>query len=269
MREPPGQALPACDQEDRARTISVASATSKQVASFEGAPLPLRLGEFVLDPDRRLVLRGDEELHLQPKAYELLELLVRSRPRALSKLKIRGHLWPDTVVGDASLTVLVGELRAALGDDAKQPRYVRTVFGFGYALAAEVAEEGVTVGPAVVPAGEALARVLWEKRVIPLVIGDNILGRDEGATVRIDAPGISRQHACIRLCGDEATLTDLGSKNGTYLGDADSPIAGPVPLEDGARFRLGRVLLVFRSSAEAGATRTETRAPTSVSGKRP
>ena len=231
----------------------------------------LRLGELVLDPDRRLVLRGAEELHLQPKAYELLELLVRSRPRALSKLKIRGYLWPDTAVSDASLTVLVGELRAALGDDAQKPRYVRTVFGFGYALAAEVVEAGAgsgpAAGPAVVPAAGAAARVLWEKRVIPLVAGDNILGRDEGATVRIDAPGISRQHACIHLAGDEATLTDLDSKNGTYLGDADSPIAVPVPLEDGARFRLGRVLLVFRSSAEAGATRTETRGPTSADRK--
>jgi DNA-binding winged helix-turn-helix (wHTH) protein len=225
----------------------------------------LRLGKLVLDPDRRLVLRGNEELHLQPKVYELLELLVQSRPRALSKLKIRGHLWPDTAVSDASLTVLVGELRSALGDDSKQPRYVRTVFGFGYALAAEVVEEGAAVGLAVVP----VARVLWEKRVIPLVAGKNILGRDEGAAVRIDAPGVSRQHACILLVGDEATIADLGSKNGTYLGDADSPIAGPVPLEDEARFRLGRVLLVFRSSAEAGATRTETRAPAKTSGKRP
>jgi DNA-binding winged helix-turn-helix (wHTH) protein len=229
----------------------------------------LRLGELVLDPDRRLVLRGNEELHLQPKAYELLELLVRSRPRALSKLKIRGHLWPHTAVSDASLTVLVGELRSALGDDSKRPRYVRTVFGFGYALAAEVVEEGAVVAPAVVSAGGAVARVLWEKRVIPLVAGDNILGRDEGATIRIDAPGVSRQHACILLVGDEATIADLGSKNGTYVGDADSPIAGPVPLEDGARFRLGRVLLVFRSSAEAGATRTETRPPAKTSGKRP
>ena len=194
----------------------------------------LRLGELVLDPDRRLVLRGNEELHLQPKAYELLELLVRSRPRALSKLKIRGHLWPDTAVGDASLTVLVGELRSALGDDSKQPRYVRTVFGFGYALAAEVVEEGAAVGLAVAPVAGAVARVLWEKRVIPLVEGKNILGRDEGAAVRIDAPGVLRQHACILLVGDEATIADLGSKNGTYVGDADSPIAGPVPLEDGS-----------------------------------
>jgi DNA-binding winged helix-turn-helix (wHTH) protein len=89
----------------------------------------LRVGEFVLDTHRRLLLRGAGEVHLQPKAYELLELLVLARPRALSKLAIRGHLWPATAVGDASLTVLVGDLRKALGDGADAPRFVRTVYG--------------------------------------------------------------------------------------------------------------------------------------------
>jgi DNA-binding winged helix-turn-helix (wHTH) protein len=221
----------------------------------------LRLGEFVLDSDRRLVLRGHEELRLQPKAYELLELLVQARPRALSKLKIRGHLWPGVAVGDASLTVLVAELRKALGDDAKAPRFVRTALGFGYAFAGEAFEEP---RPADVRAARATvsARVLWEKRVMPLEPGDNVLGRDEGIDVRIDAPGISRRHACIHLGEGQATLTDLGSKNGTYLAGEDTPLAGPVALEDGSRFRLGRVLLVFRSSKASGTTRTETRGTT-------
>ena len=102
-------------------------------------------------------------------------------------------------------------------------------------------------------------RVLWEKRVIPLVEGDNVLGRAEDATVRIDAPGVSRRHACIRVSGAEATIEDLGSKNGTYVGDAASPISGPTALPDDCRFRLGRVLLVFRGSPEAGSTMTEHR----------
>ena len=91
-------------------------------------------------------------------------------------------------------------------------------------------------------------RVLWEKRIIPLVEGENVLGRDEDVTVRIDAPGVSRRHARIRVSGAEATIEDLGSKNGTYVGDGVSPIAGPTVLPDDSRFRLGRVLLVFRSS---------------------
>jgi DNA-binding winged helix-turn-helix (wHTH) protein len=217
--------------------------------------LKVRFGEFALDSDSRQLFRGGAEVHLQPKTFELLDLLVRSRPKALSKQHIRGRLWPDTVVGDASLTVAVAELRSALGEDAKEPRYVRTVYGFGYAFAGEAEAEkarGVS-STGVAP------RVLWEKRIIPLVEGENVLGRDEGVTVRIDAPGVSRRHARIRVSGAESTIEDLGSKNGTYVGEAPSPIAAPTLLPDDARFRLGRVLLVFRSSPEAGSTMTERR----------
>jgi pSer/pThr/pTyr-binding forkhead associated (FHA) protein len=89
------------------------------------------------------------------------------------------------------------------------------------------------------------------------VEGENVLGRQEGVTVRIDAPGVSRRRACIRVDGETATIEDLGSKNGTYVGDGTAPIAGPTVLRDEARFRLGRVRLVFRRSPETGSTRTE------------
>ena len=105
---------------------------------------------------------------------------------------------------------------------------MRTVYGFGYAFAGEVEAER----SGGVPSAGVAPRVLWEKRVIPLVEGDNVLGRDEDVTVRIDAPGVSRRHARIRVSGAEATIEDLGSKNGTYVGDAASPITGPTALPD-------------------------------------
>lgn len=218
--------------------------------------MKVRFGEFLLDTDTRQLFRDGTEVHLQPKTFELLELLVRSRPKALSKRQIRAEVWPETVVGEASLTVAVAELRAALADDAKEPRFVRTVYGFGYAFAGET-DPGKTAPQAA--AAAAAPRLLWEKRVIPLLEGDNVVGRDEGVTVRIDAPGVSRRHACIRVAGGHATIEDLGSKNGTYVGDEIAAIAGLTPLPDHARLRLGRVLLVFRSAPEDGATRTETR----------
>lgn len=217
----------------------------------------VRFGEFLLDTETRQLFREAAEVRLQRKTFELLELLVRTRPKALSKKQIRDELWPATAVGDASLTVAVAELRAALGDDAEAPRFVRTVYGFGYAFAADVADERTRAPGA--PGAAVAPRVLWEKRIIPLVEGENVLGRDEGVTVRIDAPGVSRRHACIRVSGERATIEDLGSKNGTFLGESSTPIEGPTPLDDEARFRLGRVLLVFRSSPEAGSTLTEHR----------
>jgi DNA-binding winged helix-turn-helix (wHTH) protein len=221
--------------------------------------LRVRFGEFLLDTDTRQIFRGAAEVRLQRKTFDLLELLVRTRPKALSKKQIRDELWPDTAVGDASLTVAVAELRAALGDDAEAPRFVRTVYGFGYAFSGEAAEEWAAAPAPAAIAPAPAARVLWEKRIIPLVEGENVLGRDEGVTVRIDAPGVSRRHACIRVSGESATIEDLGSKNGTFLGDSSTPIEGATPLADDARFRLGRVLLVFRSSPEAGSTLTEHR----------
>jgi pSer/pThr/pTyr-binding forkhead associated (FHA) protein len=100
-------------------------------------------------------------------------------------------------------------------------------------------------------------RVLWEKRIIPLVEGENVIERDEAVTVRIDAPGVSRRHACIRVRGDGATIEDLGNKNGTDVGQETSAISAPTPRPDEVRFRLGRTVLVFRSSAESGSTPTE------------
>ena len=96
--------------------------------------MPFRFGEFVLDSDTREVHRGREPVHLSPKAFQLLEALVESRPKALSKAALHDRLWPKTFVVEANLANLVGEIRAALGEDPRRPRFVRTVHGFGYAF---------------------------------------------------------------------------------------------------------------------------------------
>jgi DNA-binding winged helix-turn-helix (wHTH) protein len=209
----------------------------------------VRFGEFVLDSETRTLERGGQPVRIGPKPYELLELLIRCRPKVLSKGEIRRRVWPDTLAGDANLNVLVGELRAALCDDAKSPRFIRTAFGFGYAFSGEVVEDG----PAAV--GAAQPRIVWERKVIPLLEGENVLGRDDEATVRIDAPGVSRRHARIRLTRGAATLEDLGSKNGTFVRDAR--LDGPVLLADGATIPLGRMVLVYRCGPEPGSTLTE------------
>jgi DNA-binding winged helix-turn-helix (wHTH) protein len=213
----------------------------------------LRFSEFVLDGDRRQLFRRGEEVRLGPKAYELLDLLVRSNPRAVAKSQIRRRLWPGVSVGAGTLGVLMTELRAALGDDAKAPRFIRTVFGYGYAFADTVAPEGAPITATAC----AAPRVIWQRRVIPLREGDNLVGRDESAVVRIDVPGVSRRHARILVRGEMATLEDLGSKNGTFIGAGETPVDSPSSLSDGDSFRVGRVLLLFRSAAEDGSTATE------------
>jgi DNA-binding winged helix-turn-helix (wHTH) protein len=208
----------------------------------------------VLDSDTRRLQREGQGVHLTPKAMELLELLVRSRPRAVSKTAIKGALWPDAHVGAGSLTVLAAELRTALGDDARQPTWIRTVFGFGYAFAGEGTDEPLErSAPAPVPSQPAF-RVVWGRRTLPLAEGDNVLGREDDVGVRIDAAGISRRHALIRVRGAEAIIEDLGSKNGTHL--RGGRLVAPASLKDGDVFVLGDVALVFRSSPLRGATAT-------------
>jgi DNA-binding winged helix-turn-helix (wHTH) protein len=214
----------------------------------------VRFGSFVLDSDTRQLCRDGREAHLTPKAWALLELLLRSRPRAVSKTAIKQRLWPDAHVGAGSLTVLMAELRTGLGEDARHPTWIRTVPRYGYAFAGQAAEE-LAGGPELArPMFRPAPRVVWGRRVLPLVEGENVLGRAEDVGVRIDAPGISRRHALIRVQGGEATLEDLGSKNGTHL--RGSQLEGPVSLRDGEVFVLGEVALLFRSGSLAGTTAT-------------
>ena len=220
--------------------------------------MTVRFGDFSLDRDRRLLMRGGETVPLARKAFDFLELLVAARPRAVSKEQIRDRVWPKTVVSESTLNGLVGELRAALGDDAHAPRYIRTVHAFGYAFVAEVVGEPATPASASSARSPALltARLLWEDRLIPLSPGANVLGRDEDVNVRIDAPSVSRRHARITIAaGEPASIEDLDSKNGTWLGGRRLE-GGPTPLKDGDAVRLGKIELLFLDSKEKGSTQT-------------
>jgi WD40 repeat protein/DNA-binding winged helix-turn-helix (wHTH) protein len=104
--------------------------------------MAVSFGDFAFDPERRQLLRLGEPVPLETKAYELLGLLLSRRPNALSKAQIRSVLWPGTFVSESALARLVTQLRAACGDDAQNPRFIRTVHGFGYAFCGEAHESG-------------------------------------------------------------------------------------------------------------------------------
>jgi DNA-binding winged helix-turn-helix (wHTH) protein len=115
-------------------------------------------GHFEPDQERRQLLRSGQPVPIEPKAYELLSLLLEHLSRALSKAQIRDVVWPQTFVSESTLAVVVNGIRQALEDDARHPRFVRTVHGFGYAFCGEA--RGVGEGHAA--AGEA---VLEQDRV--------------------------------------------------------------------------------------------------------
>jgi hypothetical protein len=188
---------------------------------------------------------------LSPKGLQFLELLLENRPRALSKSEIHEKLWPGTFVSDGTLTSLLAELRSAIGDEAHEPRFVRTVHRFGYAFSG-AAEEIRPPRRRVTP--RVAYRLFWGPREIALEEGETVLGRDPAATAFIDHTSVSRHHARIVIVGDRATVEDLQSKNGTFLGG--KRLDTPTPLADGDELKLGSVALKFRVFPLSGSTAT-------------
>lgn len=215
-----------------------------------GAAVKLRLGELTFDADTRQLVGADGEVHLSPKAFELLKILVEHRPRALSKNELHELLWPATFVSEANLASLVAEIRDSLGDDARHPRFVRTAHRFGYAFCGEAAVVSESASPS---EAASFCWLLKDGRRLPLRIGENILGRDDDV-IQIDSPTVSRRHARIVITAVDALLEDLGSKNGTFTQGA--PVSTPVRLTDGDELRIGSVVLRFRMTLPKGATAT-------------
>jgi DNA-binding winged helix-turn-helix (wHTH) protein len=209
-----------------------------------------QFGDCTFDSGTRELLRGGRAVGLGPKALRLLEVLLERRPLALSKQQLQELVWPDSFVSEASLARLATELRAAIGDKARDPRFVRTVYGFGYAFAGEA----IADQPASPAARRSRFRIVLGALEIPLGEGENVLGRGEDATVFIDSTKASRKHARILIAGVRATLEDLGSKNGTFL--RGRRVAVPTALHDGDELIIGPVLMTFRVGA-SGSTETD------------
>lgn len=207
----------------------------------------LRFGPFSIDAARRLLLRGGVSIHVTPKAFDLLSLLVSEAPRVLSKRELHERLWPGTFVSDASLTGLIKELRRALRDDESgDVLVIRTAHRVGYACDLAV---------------QAAARdrlpwhwLIFDSRRIQLQHAETVIGRDPEADVWLDLPGVSRRHARIVIDPAGVRLEDLGSKNGTMVGD--SPVQSSINLHDGDRIVFGSVTSVYRTTGTGASTET-------------
>lgn len=211
----------------------------------------VRFGDCLIDAGTRQLLRRGEEVHVSPKAFELLLALLEARPRALAKAELHSRLWPDTFVSDANLAMLVAEIRRAIDDDAKAPRFVRTIQRHGYAFQAEATDVAAANRP---PSPRLQHWLLAPLRQIALVDGENLVGRDPALQVWLDSASVSRRHARITIDGGRATVEDLQSKNGTRVGG--QPATAATPLSDGDEISFGSVVVTFRAWADE-ATKTE------------
>lgn len=208
-----------------------------------------RFGRFEFDAVTRRVRRDGEDIHLAPKAFELLAALLNGAPRVVSKRELHARLWPGGVVADATLVALVKQLRAALDDRDRAAPLIRTVHRVGYALEIPL-ERRAPAMPNVAARWLTVGR-----RRLSLAIGENIVGRDETASVRLNDPMVSRRHARIVVSGSGAHIEDLGSKNGTFI-DGQPIAAHPMPLRDGIQLAFGTVLVTYGESGNGMPTLT-------------
>jgi len=100
-----------------------------------------RFADFVLSPRQRVLVRAGRELPLIPRYFDLLVFLVEHRAEAVHRRDIFDRVWPDVVVSDSALTQAIRTLRRTLGDDSREPAYIRTVSRHGYRFVSPVVEE--------------------------------------------------------------------------------------------------------------------------------
>ncbi|HJZ72138.1 MAG TPA: FHA domain-containing protein [Vicinamibacterales bacterium] len=212
----------------------------------------LRFAPFEFDSATRELTRSGTRVHLSPKSFDLLQLLIERRPALVTKTELQDRLWPDVVVVEANLGNAVAEVRKALGDDPKSPRFVWTVSRRGYRFAAEVDVIG-----AAEPARAHGARwwLQWRDTILPLSEGENVVGRHPGSDVWLDATSVSRVHACLVIADARATVEDRGSTNGTFVNGAR--ITSRHALVDGSTVMFGSEPTVFREWSDATAPATE------------
>lgn len=205
--------------------------------------------QFCLDTDRKELLRGGAPVHLTPLAFRLFELLIRERPRALSKRELLDQVWGGNIVEESNLKALILEIRSALEERGGSPGVIRTVYGFGYAFAGTADERAVPEGP------PGLLLVRWHGRELMLAEGSYLIGRRTDCSVTIDHPSVSRVHARLQVSRAGTTMEDLHSKNGTFVGGAR--ISATVELLPRCRIRVGEVdVELLRLDAGADSTLT-------------
>ncbi len=115
-----------------------------------------RFSDFTLSPQRRLLVRDGREVPLIPRYFDLLVLLIERRHEAVHRREIFDRVWTDANVSDSALSQAIRTLRRTLGDDSKEPRFIRTVSRHGYRFVlpdvVEEADDGAQPAPALASA---------------------------------------------------------------------------------------------------------------------
>jgi DNA-binding winged helix-turn-helix (wHTH) protein len=237
-------------------------------------------GAIELDLKRYEVRVSGRALKLEPHPKDLLILLLQRAGELVTREAIARHVWGSDVHVDVEqgINTAVRKIRQALREDPDRPLFLETVVGKGYRFIGSCSRidsdaAAIAAIDAAGAAGDDVAWVrgidapgvtgridpgcchlIWQLRVIPLVPGSNLIGRDPHSTVQIDSSSVSRRHAEIAVIDSGLTIEDLRSKNGTFVNGAK--IDALVHLADYDTIQIGPAILTCRVPSASGSTLT-------------
>ncbi len=217
-----------------------------------------RFGDFVLSPRRRVLTCAGRELPLIPRYFDLLVFLVEHRGDAVHRREIFDRVWNDVVVSDSALSQAIRTLRRTLGDDSREPIYIRTVSRHGYRFVGPVEEEQ---DADIVPAAAAVNEVAASADGFEPLL-QRLLARPSSAVEDEEQRDAAER---LHVLGTAEALRRLGVRPGhararALLRDArwDVAGAGRVPLmhEPGSASAAGWLILIrLRRMARLAAVR--------------
>lgn len=176
----------------------------------------VEFGDFRMHLGRRILMSGDRSVHLAPKTWELLTLLVEGDGTVVGKREVLDRLWPADRSSEYAMSRTVRRLREALGDLARRPAYFRTVHGVGFEWIAPI--ERVAGGPAAGSSGAG-------SFAPPARRGPELVGREaERATLRaVAAVAAQRGHGRVLVGGA------IGTGKTALVGDLLASLAASAP----------------------------------------
>lgn len=227
-------------------------------------PIRYRFGHFTLCPARRLLLQAGEPVPLIPRYFDLLQLLIEKRQQAVTRQEIFEQVWNDVIVSDGALSQAVRTLRRVLGDDVREPVFIRTVSRHGYQFVHPgVIEEPDDREPAAPPVAVAAPPPIAGDPFEPAI--RRLLGAPDDSGTSGDIEDRREAAETLHQLGTEEALRRIDSLPGherarAMLRDTrwDVPASGPVPLvgQPGAALAVRHLLaLRLRRAARLAGSR--------------
>ena len=152
---------------------------------------------YALDLVNECLWQGSQAVKIRPKAFAVLKYLVDHPSQLITKEELLGVIWPDTFVSDAVLKVTIRELREALHDDPKLPRFIETAHRRGYRFIAPMDDEKVSVGPNLLSTHQAQRTT---------ILSSGVVGRDSTIT--------RLQNLLEKMCGRQRQLVFVTGEAG-------------------------------------------------------